>query len=121
VLGNLPNKEKLCAFFSITKRFKLHIDQKIEVVFLFETNFSSINMFVSSPQVKLGDNIRNIPTPALILDFESFSANLKKLPETLKQINSKVHFRPHAKAHKCPIIAQLQILSGAVGVCVQKV
>jgi D-serine deaminase-like pyridoxal phosphate-dependent protein len=78
-------------------------------------------MFASSPQVKLGDNIHNIPTPALILDLDSFSSNLKKLPETLKHINSKLQFRPHAKAHKCPIIAQLQILSGAVGVCVQKV
>jgi D-serine deaminase-like pyridoxal phosphate-dependent protein len=77
-------------------------------------------MFTLFPQIKIGDNIRDIPTPALILDFDSFVANLKKLPETLKQVNPNVQIRPHAKAHKCPLIAQLQVSSGAVGVCVQK-
>jgi hypothetical protein len=83
----------------------------------------SLGMFAAPclSHVRIGDALATIPTPALILDLNAFLYNLKKLPDTLKQINSHVHFRPHAKAHKCPIIAQQQILSGAVGVCVQKV
>ena len=32
-----------------------------------------------------------------------------------------VHLRPHAKTHKTPAIAQLQVKAGAIGVCCQKV
>src|SRR5216684_7339915 len=34
---------------------------------------------------------------------------------------TRVRLRPHAKTHKCPVIALKQIELGAVGVCVQKV
>ena len=34
---------------------------------------------------------------------------------------SQVRLRPHAKTHKCPVIALKQMALGAVGVCVQKV
>jgi D-serine deaminase-like pyridoxal phosphate-dependent protein len=32
-----------------------------------------------------------------------------------------VRLRPHAKTHKCPDVAQLQIARGAVGVCCPEV
>ena len=32
-----------------------------------------------------------------------------------------MRLRPHAKTHKCPVIALQQMALGAVGVCVQKV
>ena len=34
---------------------------------------------------------------------------------------AKVGFRPHAKTHKCPAIAQRQMAAGARGICVATV
>jgi 3-hydroxy-D-aspartate aldolase len=59
-----------------------------------------------------------IPTPALLLDLDVFESNLKKMAEFLKQ--KGIHFRPHAKTHKCPIIARRQLVAGAGGICVAK-
>ena len=59
-----------------------------------------------------------IPTPALLLDLEAFESNLKKMAVYLKQ--KGIEFRPHAKTHKCPIIARKQLAAGARGICVAK-
>jgi 3-hydroxy-D-aspartate aldolase len=63
--------------------------------------------------------LREVDTPALLLDLDAFERNLARLPKSLG--NSKVRIRPHAKSHKCPEIARRQIAQGAVGVCCQKV
>ncbi|MFE3839425.1 alanine racemase [Pseudogemmobacter sonorensis] len=55
-------------------------------------------------------------TPALILDLDQFEANLAQMQQRAKAAG--VSLRPHAKAHKCPEIAQRQIAVGAVGICV---
>ena len=60
-----------------------------------------------------------VDTPALLLDLDKFEHNRKVLRESLK--NNPVDIRPHAKSHKCPKIAHLQIGDGAVGICCQKV
>src|SRR4051812_32494524 len=56
-----------------------------------------------------------IPTPALIVDLDSFEANVKKMADHCAQ--AKCGFRPHAKTHKCPAIAQRQMEAGALGIC----
>jgi D-serine deaminase-like pyridoxal phosphate-dependent protein len=61
----------------------------------------------------------NIPTPALVLDLDSFESNLKKMADHCRQAGRG--FRPHAKTHKCPEIARRQIAAGAVGICVATV
>lgn len=59
-----------------------------------------------------------IPTPALLLDLDVFENNLKKMAAHLRQ--KGIQFRPHAKTHRCPIIARKQLEAGARGICVAK-
>src|SRR5204863_9400691 len=42
-------------------------------------------------------------------------ANLQKMADHCRQ--AKCGFRPHAKTHKCPAIAQRQMAAGARGIC----
>ncbi|MGH7102961.1 MAG: DSD1 family PLP-dependent enzyme [Acetobacteraceae bacterium] len=60
-----------------------------------------------------------IETPALLIDLDAFEANLDRMAALLAPTKAKL--RAHAKTHKSPIIARLQIERGAVGQCVQKV
>jgi 3-hydroxy-D-aspartate aldolase len=56
-----------------------------------------------------------IPTPALVVDLAAFDANVQKMADHCRQ--AKCGFRPHAKTHKCPAIAQRQMAAGARGIC----
>src|SRR5881394_3273066 len=56
-----------------------------------------------------------IPTPALVVDLDAFEANVNKMADHCRQ--AKCGFRPHAKTHKCPAIAQRQMAAGALGIC----
>jgi 3-hydroxy-D-aspartate aldolase len=60
-----------------------------------------------------------IPTPALVVDLDAFEANVQKMAEHCRQ--AKIGFRPHAKTHKCPAIAQRQMAAGAKGICMATV
>jgi D-serine deaminase-like pyridoxal phosphate-dependent protein len=60
-----------------------------------------------------------IDTPALVIDLDSFESNLDTMASLLAPTGVKL--RAHAKTHKSPVIAKLQIARGAVGNCVQKV
>jgi D-serine deaminase-like pyridoxal phosphate-dependent protein len=71
------------------------------------------------PPAEIGMKLDEVDTPALIVDLDAFERNLKRLAERVA--GQGVRLRPHAKTHKCPVIALKQIASGAVGVCVQKV
>ncbi len=62
--------------------------------------------------------VERLPTPALILDAEAFERNLARMATFLADKGKG--FRPHAKTHKCPLIAARQIEAGAVGVCAAK-
>jgi D-serine deaminase-like pyridoxal phosphate-dependent protein len=67
----------------------------------------------------IGDTIDRIDTPALIVDLDAFESNLGALAAFAR--DSGVRLRPHAKTHKCALIAMKQIAAGAVGQCCQKV
>src|SRR5688572_16083559 len=56
-----------------------------------------------------------IPTPALVVDLDVLSANLKTMADHCRA--AKRQFRPHSKTHKCPEIARRQIAAGAIGIC----
>lgn len=71
------------------------------------------------PPAEIGMSLNEVDTPALIIDLDTFEGNLKRLAERVTA--SGVRLRPHAKTHKCPMIALKQIELGAVGVCCQKV
>jgi D-serine deaminase-like pyridoxal phosphate-dependent protein len=57
--------------------------------------------------------------PALVLDLDAFHANLDLMANFAARTGVKL--RPHAKTHKSPVIAKMQMARGAVGQCVQKV
>jgi D-serine deaminase-like pyridoxal phosphate-dependent protein len=71
------------------------------------------------PPAIVGQREDEVDTPALLLDLDAFEYNLARMAQLLS--GTGVRLRPHAKAHKSPVIAQLQIARGAVGQCVQKV
>ena len=68
---------------------------------------------------EVGDPLRDVDTPALIIDLDAFERNLDKMADMAAGYG--VALRPHAKTHKSPIIARRQMDLGAVGVCCQKV
>src|SRR5713226_115020 len=71
------------------------------------------------PPAEIGMPLDEVDTPALVIDLDAFERNLRRLADRIA--GSPVKARPHAKTHKCPIIALKQVELGAVGVCVQKV
>src|SRR5690242_8891677 len=74
---------------------------------------------LQGPPAKIGQREDEVDTPALLLDLDAFEYNLDRMAQLVK--DTGVRLRPHAKAHKCPAIAQMQIARGAAGQCVQKV
>jgi 3-hydroxy-D-aspartate aldolase len=57
----------------------------------------------------------DLPTPALIIDLDILERNLDKMQAHVNQHG--MGLRCHTKMHKSPIIAQMQIDRGAIGVC----
>src|SRR5499427_10227332 len=71
------------------------------------------------PPAEIGMTLDEVDTPALVIDLDAFERNLRRLPDRIA--GSGVKMRPHAKTHKCPVIALKQMELGAAGVCCQKV
>jgi 3-hydroxy-D-aspartate aldolase len=74
---------------------------------------------LQNPPAVPGMREDEIDTPALVIDLDAFEYNLDTMAAKLAP--SGVKLRAHAKTHKSPVIARLQMLRGAVGNCVQKV
>ncbi|RMF90723.1 MAG: DSD1 family PLP-dependent enzyme [Nitrospinota bacterium] len=74
---------------------------------------------ITRPPAEIGMPVEEIDTPALLLDLEAFERNLQRMASAIA--DTPIRLRPHAKTHKCPVIALRQIAHGAVGVCCQKV
>lgn len=55
-------------------------------------------------------------TPCLVLDVNGLRRNIERAADFCR--TNAIALRPHAKSHKCARIAQLQIESGANGICV---
>ncbi len=71
------------------------------------------------PPAEIGMPLDEVDTPALIVDLDAFERNLKLMADKVDSCG--VRLRPHAKTHKCAVIARRQMALGAVGVCCQKV
>ena len=71
------------------------------------------------PPAEPGMREEEVDTPALLLDLDAFEGNLDAMAALLAE--HPVKLRAHAKTHKSPVIARLQMARGAVGQCVQKV
>ena len=74
---------------------------------------------MTRPPANVGDPVSAVDTPALIVDLAAMERNMEKMAEFAKRNN--VRMRPHAKTHKCAMVARRQLALGAVGVCCQKV
>ncbi len=71
------------------------------------------------PPAQPGMRQDEVDTPALLIDLDAFEANLDRMAAAVDVAGVKL--RAHAKTHKSPVIANLQMARGAVGQCVQKV
>lgn len=60
-----------------------------------------------------------LDTPCLTLDLDILESNLHKMQVAATRAGKQL--RPHAKTHKCSILAKNQMAAGAVGICVAKV
>jgi len=61
----------------------------------------------------------HLPTPFLYVDLDRMNSNIDVMAAAARGLG--VHLRPHAKTHKVPEIARLQIAAGATGITVAKV
>src|SRR6202795_4054778 len=74
---------------------------------------------LQTPPAVPGMREDEIDTPALVIDLAALEYNADHMAALLAPRGVKL--RGHAKTHKSPVIAKLQMARGAVGQCVQKV
>jgi len=65
-----------------------------------------------------GGNALDLDTPALYVDLDVLERNLRRMQDLCRSLN--VGLRPHAKTHKIPEIARMQLAQGAIGITVAK-
>jgi D-serine deaminase-like pyridoxal phosphate-dependent protein len=62
--------------------------------------------------------IEDLPTPAVLVDLDVLERNIARQAERARAAG--VRLRPHAKTHKCPEIARMQLAAGAAGISLAK-
>lgn len=62
--------------------------------------------------------LADVPTPFAYIDINRLKSNINAMAERAR--NAGVRLRPHAKTHKSPEIAKMQVEAGAVGICCAK-
>ena len=70
-------------------------------------------------RVEAGISKWDLDTPCLCVDLDRLEDNLDRMQTTV--VRNGIASRPHAKTHKCPAVARLQIAAGSVGICTAKV
>jgi D-serine deaminase-like pyridoxal phosphate-dependent protein len=73
---------------------------------------------MSDAEAAVGLTKAELDTPALLVDLDLLEANIARIAAACREHG--VRWRPHAKAHKCPDIARLEIAAGAIGVTCAK-
>lgn len=66
----------------------------------------------------IGMRKEDLDTPALCLDIGLVEANLRRMADFFSPLPARL--RPHSKTHKSPILAQMQIAAGAIGITCAK-
>ena len=61
----------------------------------------------------IGSSIEELATPALILDLPKVRSNIEEMRRRMETVPAAL--RPHAKIHKSPVLGQMQIDAGAIG------
>lgn len=62
---------------------------------------------------------RELNTPVLVVELDALRRNVDKMADFARRHGLRL--RPHAKTHKSPDIAKLQIEAGAIGICCAKI
>jgi D-serine deaminase-like pyridoxal phosphate-dependent protein len=62
--------------------------------------------------------IEDLPTPAVLVDLDILERNIARQADRTRAAG--VRLRPHAKTHKCPEIARIQLAAGASGISLAK-
>ena len=62
--------------------------------------------------------IADLHTPAVLIERPRLQANIVRMQEAAD--HAGVTLRPHAKTHKSPLVAMMQIEAGAAGICCAK-
>lgn len=75
--------------------------------------------FYANGEMSVNVSKWELDTPALCVDLDLLEANLDKMASTMT--TNGIASRPHAKSHKCPTIAHMQMDRGSVGICTAKV
>ena len=77
--------------------------------------------FCAGSIAEVTENLRldHLPTPFLYVDLDRMNSNIDMMAAAARGLG--VRLRPHAKTHKVPEIARLQIAAGATGITVAKV
>ena len=73
----------------------------------------NISRHVPPPPARVGNSLAEIETPALCLDLDRFERNIARAAGLLAA--KGIDWRPHAKCHKSPAIAEQLIEAGAIG------
>jgi len=76
------------------------------------------DIVVKSLDVSVGIHKWEIDTPALVIDLDAMERNIRRMADYFASRPAKL--RPHAKTHKCPIIAHKQLDAGARGITCAK-
>ena len=76
-------------------------------------------MLAERPAAGRATAVDDLPTPFLYIDLERMRANIDAMATAARDL--RVGLRPHAKTHKVPEIARIQIEAGATGVTLAKV
>jgi D-serine deaminase-like pyridoxal phosphate-dependent protein len=63
--------------------------------------------------------IHDLDTPAVVCDLDKMERNIRDMAERCRQVD--IPLRSHTKSNKIPEIAHMQVNSGAIGICCQKV
>ena len=74
---------------------------------------------VLSDHPSLGRPLADLPTPAAIVDLDRLETNIATMADFFRPLPANL--RPHAKTHRTPAIARLQIAAGARGITCAKV
>ena len=80
---------------------------------------SEMRQFYANGEMSVNVSKWELDTPALCVDLDLLEANLDKMAQTMSA--NGIASRPHAKTHKCPTIAHMQMDRGSVGICTAKV
>jgi len=62
--------------------------------------------------------IDELDTPAVVCDLDKLERNVRDMAARCRDIG--IPLRSHTKSHKIPEIAHMQLASGAIGICCQK-